>query len=505
MRHSQPNILFILTDQQRVDSLGTYGGKLSATPNLDRMAAESVVFDNCYVQNPLCCPARYSILTGRYPHCHGVVSNWYAPKPWETSFAHRLSRVGYRTGAIGKMHLTPWHDLFGFDGRIIAEAKFHAECPDDYARFLAKHGWSRAKLYDIDSEQYVADCTAVPSKVPQELHIDTFVGRAACEYLRRAEEPFCLMVGFLGPHNPYDPPAPFDALFVDADLPPLNMTEGEVQRKPREAYDYINSRLGWPFKTDELTERQRRLTWAYYLGCCAHIDAWVGRIIEVLKERGLYQNTIIVFTSDHGDLLGDHGLIYKQCFYEQSVRAPLVWHAPGRFPAGRSPAMVESIDIFNTLCDLAAAFPGAGRQGRSLLPLLEDAGRRDMHRAAAFSENYFGRMVRHENWKMVYYPGKPYGELYDLDRDPAEQDNLWENPESSQVKRRLKDLLLEWAFASEDELPPPVRPGHQDSSPRHLYMKDGHAHERPYQEWQFDSMADLYHDWNFTESGVLGE
>jgi choline-sulfatase len=503
MRRQQPNILFILTDQQRPDSLGAYGATLPATPNLDALAAESVVFDNCYVQNPLCCPSRYSILTGRYPHAHGVISNWYAPHPWETSFAHRLSRAGYRTGAIGKMHLTPWHDLFGFDGRIIAEAKFHVSCPDDYARFLEKHGWSRAKLYDVGTEQYVQDCTAVKSKVPEDLHVDGFVGRAACEYVRRAEEPFCLMVGFLGPHNPYDPPAPFDAMFTDADLPARNMAEGEVQRKPREAYDYINNNLKWPFKTDELTERQLRLVWAYYLGCCAHIDARVGRIIEALKERGLYEDTVILFTSDHGDLLGDHGLVYKQCFYEQSVRAPLIWHAPERFAAGRSAAMVESIDIFNTLCELGGASPGPGRHGLSILPLLDDPSRRGSHREAAFSENYFGTMVRQENWKMVYYPGKPYGELYDLASDAQEQDNLWEKLDDSPVKRRLKDLLLEWALAERDALPAPIRPSHQDAAPRHLYMTHGHTAERPHQEWQFDGMEDLYRDWNFAEPSLL--
>ncbi len=145
---SKPNILFILPDQQRPDSLGCYGSEVAITPTVDWLAQTGVRFDNCYVQNPLCCPSRYSVLTGRYPHTHGVRANWYAPRVNEVSFAHQLGRVGYNTAAIGKMHLTPWYDNFGFDGRIIAEAKFHVDCPDDYARFLHVHGYSRRMLYD---------------------------------------------------------------------------------------------------------------------------------------------------------------------------------------------------------------------------------------------------------------------------------------------------------------------------------------------------------------------
>lgn len=142
MPGERPNILFLLTDQQRPDSLGCYGSEAAITPHIDALARGGVVFDNCYVQNPLCCPSRYSILTGRYPHSHGVRANWYAPRPGEVSFGAQLGRVGYATSMIGKMHLTPWYDTFGSDGRIIAESKFHTTCPDDYERFLNHHGWS---------------------------------------------------------------------------------------------------------------------------------------------------------------------------------------------------------------------------------------------------------------------------------------------------------------------------------------------------------------------------
>lgn len=499
----KPNLVFIMTDQLRPDALGCYGSAEAITPHIDTLARKGVRFDNFYVQNPLCCPSRYSILTGRYPHCHGVVSNWYAPRPGETSFAHQLNRAGYQTAAIGKMHLTPWHDRFGFDGRIIAEAKFHTTLKDDYEFFLNRHGTSRQELYDFQSKDYIQNCTAVPCRVPQELHIDSFVGRAACEYLRRTQSPFCLMVSFLGPHNPYDPPEPYRQLFENKRLPARNMTAGEIHHKPMEAYHYINQVLNWPFRTDELTPDQIQIMKQHYYACTTHIDDWVGRIVATLQATGQYENTVIVVTSDHGDLLGDHGLVYKQCFYEQSVRAPLIFHAPHRFTPGTSAALVESLDLLSTFCELGAAWPGAGRQGRSLVNLLENPTNREFFREAAFSENYFGRMVRYQNFKMVYYPGKPYGELYDLAADSLERENLWDQLEGSREKLLMKDLLLEWAFASENQLPLPVRPGHHDYTPRHTHPEAGQAVFSAHQEWQIDHLADIYRDWDFSEDGVL--
>jgi choline-sulfatase len=502
VQKTKPNILYIISDQQRPDSLGCYGNGHNPTPNIDKLASEGVVFDNCYVQNPLCCPARYSILTGRYPRSHRVRSNWYAPRYGEKSFGHQLGKAGYQTAMIGKMHLTPWFDRFGFHGRIIAEAKFHTTCPDDYERFLQTHGSTRQRLYDFDHPAYIQNCTAVKSKLPQELHIDSFVGRSICEYLKHAREPFCVFASFLSPHNPYDPPEPYDTLYLKENLSHINFQPGETDRKPPEAFNYINDRLKWPFKTDELSKEQIQIQRAYYLSTCTLIDDWMGRILEVLKQQGMYDNTIIVYSSDHGDLLGDHGLLYKQCFYEQSVRVPLIIHAPSRFKSGRVSQLVESIDLFNTFCEFGNAWSGHGIQGKSLLPLL--AGTKGYsHHEAAFSENYFGRMVRYAEYKMVYYPGKPYGELYNLEEDPDEQINLWDKLDGSPIKRKLKDILLAWAFESEDQLPLPVRPDHQDLSPREHCLYQGGTDECQRQSWYIQDLLPLYDNWSFSEEGTL--
>jgi len=499
----KPNILFILPDQQRPDSLGCFGAETAVTPHLDSLASEGVVFDNCYVQNPLCCPSRYSVATGRYPHSHRVRANWYAPRAGETSFAHQLGRVGYNTAAIGKMHFTPWYDNFGFDGRIIAEAKFHQSCPDDYARFLQKHGYSRQQLYNTKSPEYIQRLSSMTSILPQELHIDSFVGRSVCEYLEQADEPFCIFASFLSPHNPYDPPKPYDELFKSAPMPPRNMGRNEVHEKPREAYDYINSRLKWPFKSDEITEDQRLDMRRNYYALNTLIDDWVGEITATLKKQGLYENTIIIYASDHGDLLGDHGLYYKQCFYEQSVKSPLFIHAPERFRPQRIEEPVELMDVYSTICELGGADEGPGVQSTSLVPILE--GRDHPVREAVFSENYFGRMVRWHEWKYVYYPGKPYGELYNLEEDPQEQHNLWDSMEGSREKAALKDILLDWAFTSEDPLPLPVRPDHQDETPQQYELHHGGTRESAVQPWHLPHMKDFYENYDFSSSGKIRE
>ena len=502
-RHKKrPNILFLFTDQQRPDSLGCYGNQVAKTPNLDQLAEQGVLFENCYGQNPLCCPSRHSVLTGRYPHSHRVRANWYGRKEDEQSFGHRLGRSGYHTATIGKMHLTPWYENFGFNGRIIAEAKFYKTCPDDYQKFLKKHGCDRSDVYDYQSKKYIEQRTAVKSKLPQELHIDGFIGRSICEYLKNATEPFCCFASFVSPHNPYDPPEPYDKLFLNEKLPERNMYPGEVEDKPKEIYNYINKAVNWPKNTDQLTTKQIHLMKAYYYSLVTFIDDWVGRIVKVLKEQGLYNNTIIIYSSDHGDLLGDHGLVFKQCFYEQSVKTPLIIHAPKLYKPRRIKDLVELMDIYNTICEMGNSWIGEGIQGKSLVPMLEGR-EKEPHREAVFSENWFGRMIRHGNYKMVYYPGKPYGELYNLAEDPLERKNLWEKMEDSPMKRTLKDLLLDWAFTSEDSLPQPIRLWHQDDTPPHMHLEDGRSKINKHQPWYLDDMIDLYEHWKFSESGKL--
>jgi choline-sulfatase len=499
MIKEKPNILLLMTDQQRPDSLGCYGSEVARTPNLDWLAKNGVVFDNCYVQNPLCCPSRYSLLTGQYPHCHGVVSNWHAPRPGRRSFGYYLGKAGYQSAAIGKMHLTPWQDNFGFDGRIIAEAKFDDECPDDYDSFLRSHGHSRKIVYD-KNEQYRRQCTAIDSRLPQELHIDSFVGKSACEYLNRVDgdTPFCCFASFLSPHNPYDPPEPYNKMFKGVKFPARNMTEGEVERKPKEAYDYINKILSkeWGKTTDKLSLEQLQLIKENYYALNTLVDDWIGKIIDILKKRNLYDDTIIIYTSDHGDLLGDHGLMYKQCFYEQSVKVPLIIHCPEKFKSNRVNDFVELMDLFSTICQMGQSQPDYDIQSKSLLPVLNRQ-KNYVHRPAVFSENYFGKMIRTGPWKMVRYIGKDYGELYNLNEDPDEQNNLWDDSDMVSLKLQLSEHLFQWLTKSQDVMYKPVRGWHFDRSDLEYIPKNGRAYPASHQPWHLNGFADLYESWKF--------
>ena len=502
--NAKPNIVVIMTDQQRPDSIGIYGSDIAITPNIDALGRNGAVFDNMYVQSPLCVPSRYSMLTGRYPYAVGVRTNWDGHPEGEISFGEVLGRAGYRTAIAGKMHLTPWHDRFGFDGRIIAEAKFQTNVDDDYARYLRKHGYARTQMYDRQSKDYIDNATAVDSNIPQEHHIDTFVGLSACEYIKNADaaQPFCLVASFLSPHNPYDPPAPYNTLFDDVKMPARVMGSDEVQEKPREAYEYINRTLGWPYKTDELTDAQIEKTKRCYYALCTLVDDWVGQIVDALREKGVLDDTIIIYTSDHGDLLGDHGLVYKQCFYEQSARVPFIVHWPKRIAPSRIGDLAEMVDLFPTLCTFAGASFGHKVHGRPLQQLLE---RREnhLHREAAFSETHFGKMVRWRNYKLVYYNGKPYGELYDLATDPDELVNLWESAEHGGARSNMKMLLLDWVCGDESDFAAPVRSGPFDNTPRDLQRSGGRAVPREWQSWYVNELADLYRDWVFSRSGKL--
>jgi arylsulfatase A-like enzyme len=217
----------------------------------------------------------------------------------------------------------------------------------------------------------------------------------------------------------------------------------------------------------------------------------VGRIIEVLKEEGLYENTVIIYASDHGDLLGDHGLVFKQSFYEQNIKVPLIINVPAMFRPKRIKDNIELIDIYSIGCELVNTWSGEGIQGKNLLVFLKRK-KSYLHSKAIFSENWYGRMVKYQNYKMIYYLEKPYGEFYDLAKDPIEQYNLWEKLDVYKIKNKLKDLLLDWVFTSEDPLPLPVRLGHQDFTPPHMQLFNGRSVISDRQPWYLDDLITLY-------------
>mgnify|MGYP006291384965 FL=1 len=459
---TRPNILFINTDQQRWDTLGCTGCAVAKTPNLDRLAAEGVRFDACYTTNPVCMPARASFFTGQYPSHHGVWMNGVPLDPRSDLIQHRLKEAGYRTALIGKIHLdTIWqrrdpHPAYGFE--VLHECEGDPFCFDEYFRWLDDQD-----LYEPYMERFKAmgHNRGYTRDLPEEKHMNNWIADHVEAYLderAREEEPFFLSVGFFDPHHPFDTVEPYASMFRPEDMPDPKRAEGEADTMPPTARARLN-----PHCDDR--DAMRRTIAAYHASI-AHVDAMTGRILDALNRAGLAENTVIVFTSDHGEMLGDHGLLHKgPLFYEPAVRVPMIWRLPDSI---RRPAVdtgfVSHVDIVPTMAALAGIDPPPFTQGR---PLFDAEGtlRPTPAREAAlveWRERKYGeegpfqvaRCLVTDAYKYVYRHGEPYGELYDRQADPDEFENLHDRPEYAQTVKEMKARLL--AFVLDNE-PTPAR------------------------------------------------
>jgi arylsulfatase len=496
----RPNVLLITTDQHRADCLGAYGNRAIRTPNLDRLAAEGVRFDRAYVANPVCTPSRASILTGRFPRAHGAWNVGVKLPEDEVGLSHVLGAEGYRTAILGKAHFAPilepappgrydsrafwaanpecdWHGPhYGFETARLAIA--HGGATGHYAQHLRRSAPEVLELFGP------ARALAPPSgaheswksAVPAEHHVSTWVADLTIDYLERERErPFFVWASFPEPHHPFSPPAPYCDMYDPLRVPLPPRRTGDLDDKPphfgayyRRELDRIDYRSEWALGLAGLAdadlarmpERHLREIVAHYYGMITLVDDQVGRILGAVERLGLRERTIVVFTSDHGELLGEHGLLLKGPFhYEGLVRVPLIWRWPGEIDGGQAVSgLANLVDLAPTILELTGVPAPAGVQGRSLAPLLR--GRTARVQDATLIENCEKpgvlnvKTVVTERWKLTYYAGRPFGELYDLVDDPHEYVNLWDHPghaaDRDALLRRLLDLLVE----TEDPLPP---------------------------------------------------
>lgn len=423
----RPNILFIMTDQQRYDGLSCRGDTPARTPNLDRLAAQGTRFDNCHVQCPLCVPSRLSMLTGTYVHTHKTFINEHPLDETLPTWAERLGDAGYRAVAVGKTHSV--HR--GFE-RVPMNFRGHAaEAKWPHGRFVRP-----------------ADCAKGD-------WLDFRIARQGVEFLRelgRGPDPFCLFVGIHAPHPPYFLPEPFDTLYDPAEVPVPEFHEEELAGKTygqREMYE----RFFKPLDPDHI----RRMI-AGYWASVAIADAAAGAVLDALDDFRLAEDTLVCFVSDHGDLNGEHGLFSKfTSAYDSETRVPLIWRWPGHIPEGRVvDDLVESIDLVPTLLEVADAEPIPEDNGRSLWPFLEGGQPQATHReyvtsTCGWSEISIrpqGHMIRTPTHKLVYYPLEPVDELYDVVNDPGEVNNLHGDPEHVELHQELKDELMRFLTTS---------------------------------------------------------
>jgi arylsulfatase len=437
---NRPNLLFIIADQLRADFLGCYGANFVKTPNIDALAAQGVRYTRAYSTSPICVPARASLLTGMNSIRNGVLDNtvWLRPDLAAAgirTWPEMLNEAGYYTAGIGKMHFYPWDTNHGLQYRVIAEDKRWIHIRDDYYHFLRSHG--ERKYHGKEHDGYFENKGAIINRLPWELSVDHFVGEEAIRFLKTYgnDGPFAAMVSFPGPHCPYDPNQEFLDQVDPDQMPPAipavpadsaklrqNNIDGNI--KPWNGVDYST-----------FTDEHKRKIRAHYAASVQQIDYEVGRIVATLKEQGLWENTVIIFTSDHGDYLGDHDFIGKGTYYESATHIPLIVRLPTG-QVGVHDGLVELTDVTATLHAFAGTKPPQPMDSRPLPGLGLETNARDI--LFGFVSN--GWMAYDGQWKLCKYAtGEQH--LFDLSNDPCEQHNRINDPAAFAELRRLDDAL----------------------------------------------------------------
>ncbi len=456
---AQPNVVFIIGDQHRWDFMGYEENGVTHTPNLDRVGHAGTIFRSAYCPSPLCSPSREAIASGRYGMNTGCFTNLHELPPGTPSFVQQFREGGYRTCAIGKTHM----EIHAYDSDLCSEGhgafmdslgwdeiceisgngmlKTGIKCP--YTEYLKEKGmfdevleFYRHWSYFMDKDRK-GDPGFFPHEwsLPDEFQETAFVGQKALDWLQSRDktQPFFLHVGFAGPHSPIEPHPAFMDLYRDA-----------AETQPWDA----SSPPAW------LPDGRRG-----YRAMISHIDDYIGKIYDCVAEQGELENTFFVYTADHGEMAGDHGRFGKTVFFEGSVRVPLIIAGPGCESQQMSPALVETIDMGKTLCELCGVEPHALDQGLSLVPIL--SGESQSHRDTAYCEMGCDKMLFDGRYKLMWgdpasdtrklgrlHLDKPVNiapspcRLYDLQEDPHELNDLAQSEAHNYTLQNMMEKLL---------------------------------------------------------------
>lgn len=454
----KPNLLFIMTDQQRWDTLGVNGNHMIKTPHLDYLGRNGVLSDYAFVQNPVCVPSRCTIFTGRYPTAHGSRNLKYPLDRREINLFDILKDQGYKLGLSGKNHFLDKERLYNTFDSVYERG--HQKTVKE-----GKGSTYYAGIEPVELEEYNT-CK---------------VTKQGIDFIQsHKDEPFALLLSFGDPHTPYSVPEPYASMYKPEDMKEPVFSQESLSKKP------IGLQLTRKVQEMEKAAREDILKMkAIYYGMVTLIDESIGRVMQTIQQLGLEENTLIVFTTDHGDYMGDYGLCRKSYnFYDCLVHVPLIFYWKGRLqPVRISGTMVESTDIMPTLLDYMDIFVPEGVQGKSLRKYLE--GECEFHRESVFSTAgfpqerqvaksigeydametkptatpywqigaYHGNMVRTMEWKFCYY-NSAEGELYHLPSDPDEMNNLYQDEKYKDVKNHMMEELLKKLMDNQDPLAP---------------------------------------------------
>lgn len=466
---SHPNILWYCTDQQRFDTIAALGNSHIQTPNLDKLVSESTTFTHAYCQSPICTPSRASFLSGMYPSAIGVNGNGYLnfPEHFENRLiTHVLRNHGYDCGLIGKLHLASaflrreervddGYDYFQYSH----DHKGGNEKGNEYVEWIKQQGIDPDSILQTRSitslEEYrksqenkgfggFSEPTSEQDNVPPHLHQTHWCTEKAIEFIQRnrdADQPWMLSINPFDPHPPFDAPYEYYRQYDPESMPGAHFQETDLQHQQK----LTDANIDFQNIARHPEDLQHKHIQASYYAMIQFLDEEFGRILDYLDETGLRDNTIIIFMSDHGEMLCDHGLLLKGCrFYEGLVRVPLMISWGKTIKQQLSHELVELIDIAPTLYDLIGLEVPSYVQGKSLANLLR--GEVTTHRESVRTEHYgatnypdrtHATMYRNKRCKLVIYHQKDITELYDLENDPWEHTDLSDSPDHQKIKWEL--------------------------------------------------------------------
>jgi len=437
MKRQRPNILFIMADQMAAPLLPFYDEKSPIKlPNLSRLAGEGVVFESAYCNSPLCAPSRFTLVSGQLPTKIGAWDNAADFAADIPTYAHYLRRLGYRTALSGKMHFCGPDQLHGYEERLTSDIY-----PADYGWAV---NWDEPDVRPSWYHNMSSVLQAGPCVRTNQLDFDEEVVFKARQYLydhvrEHPAQPFCLTVSMTHPHDPYSIPREYWDLYRDEDIPLPSVQIAQQEQDPH-SQRLLKVIDLWG---QEMPEEKVRAARRAYFGACSYVDAQIGALLRTLEDCGLADDTLIVFSGDHGDMLGERGLWYKMHWFEMAARVPLLVHAPRRFTPHRVSQSVSTVDLLPTLVELAGGQVESGidLDGRSLLPHLQGTGGHDEVIGEYTAEGTVSplMMIRRGDFKFVYSEQDPCL-LFDVTHDPRELQNLMDSPDHANL---VRDLLGE--------------------------------------------------------------
>jgi len=452
-----PNILFIMTDQWNESCFSAYNHPDVKTPNIDNFIKNGVAFRRCYCQSAICQPSRISFLSSQYLHTHGVMqNNQEEARPREhcvSLVGHIRERLGYTTGAIGKLHLGVWQNKAGFD-KIVSACDDVEKKEPDYFAYLRKHDLLGKYERVSAGAESLFRFHYGESKIPVEHSNENFTADETIKFIEESQgRPFFCWTTFERPHSPHYVPYDFHMKYDPEKLVlPDNVSE-DFESKPFHKRPGVEN--SW--KSYVLGEKELRQGMACYYGLMSLIDFNIGRIIDYLRQNGLLDNTIIIFSADHGDFAGNYGMLGKNTpSVDVLYRVPYIWYWGNKFAKDRVYGLTESIDLLPTLCEILNLPIPPEAQGEEHTDALFT---KDLYegKEAVFFENVMVKCVRTQEYKLSFtYDRKAKGELYDMVNDPWEASNLFNSPQHSHIQKELMERLLGWYIRT--ELPETVCP-----------------------------------------------